>query len=106
MAKPVVLNTIKPTFEKINFFTQNFPSNFLMAKIFFSPYFDDWSYFSIYINRLSNKNEAVKLIFGYFTTPYVPYLCTLLAQRREAHNLVQEEEGERLEELISSLVYN
>jgi hypothetical protein len=36
----------------------------------------------------------------------LPYLCTLLAQRREAHNLVQEEEEERLEELINSLVYN
>ena len=36
----------------------------------------------------------------------LPYLCTLLAQRREAHNLVEEEEEERLEELISSLVYN
>ena len=36
----------------------------------------------------------------------LPYLCTLLAQRREAHNLVDEEEEGRLEELISSLVYN
>ena len=34
----------------------------------------------------------------------LPYLCTLLAQRREAHNLVQEEEEDRLEELVNSLV--
>ena len=36
----------------------------------------------------------------------IPYLSSLLAQRREAHNLVLEADEERLEELINSLVMN
>ena len=36
----------------------------------------------------------------------LPYLCSLLAQRREAHSMVMEAEEDRLEELINSLVMN
>ena len=36
----------------------------------------------------------------------LPYLCSLLAQRREANSMVMEAEEDRLEELINSLVMN
>ena len=36
----------------------------------------------------------------------LPYLCTLLAQRREFQNLAMEEEEARVNELIDSLVMN
>ena len=36
----------------------------------------------------------------------LPYLCSLLSQRREAHKLVLEDEETRLDELIESLVIN
>ena len=36
----------------------------------------------------------------------LPYLCTLLSQRRQAHNLALEDEENRLEDLINSLVIN
>ena len=36
----------------------------------------------------------------------VPYLCSLLSQRGEAHNLALEEEEEQFTELIDSLVRN
>ena len=36
----------------------------------------------------------------------LPYLCTLLAQRREFQNLAMEEEETRMNELIDSLVMN
>ena len=36
----------------------------------------------------------------------LPYLCTLLAQRREFQNLAMEEEEARINELIDSLVMN
>ena len=36
----------------------------------------------------------------------LPYLCSLLAQRREAQNLASENEEKRLNELIDSLVMN
>ena len=36
----------------------------------------------------------------------LPYLCSLLSQRREAHKLVMEDEETRLDELIESLVMN
>ena len=36
----------------------------------------------------------------------LPYLCSLLAQRRKAHKLVLEDEETRLDELIESLVIN
>lgn len=36
----------------------------------------------------------------------LPYLCTLLSQRREASNNAMEEEEKRIDELIESLVLN
>lgn len=36
----------------------------------------------------------------------LPYLCTLLSQRREAHNMAMEDEEQRLTGLIDSLVIN
>ena len=36
----------------------------------------------------------------------LPYLCSLLAQRREAQNLASENEEKRFNELIDSLVMN
>ena len=36
----------------------------------------------------------------------LPYLCFLLAQRSEAHNMVMEAYDDGLEELINSLVTN
>ena len=36
----------------------------------------------------------------------VPYLCSLLRQRGEAHHMAMEEEKQRLTELINSLVAN
>ena len=36
----------------------------------------------------------------------LPYLCTLLSQRREASNQALEDEEKRIQELIESLVFN
>ena len=36
----------------------------------------------------------------------LPFLSSLLSQRREAHNYASEEDEDRLTELIDSLVFN